>query len=77
MRGDDLKIGLGITWNKEDPTSARDVIIDNASPADRHEADEPVAVFWPPSMQRQVNPCHQEPTRSPAIVVRKESADDH
>ncbi|TCL63222.1 LysR family transcriptional regulator [Rhizobium sp. BK251] len=30
VRGIDLKIGLGVAWNKEDPTAARDDIIDIA-----------------------------------------------
>ncbi|KSV62314.1 transcriptional regulator, partial [Sinorhizobium sp. GL2] len=30
VRGVDLKIGLGVAWNKEDPTASRDDIIDIA-----------------------------------------------
>ncbi|NRQ17637.1 hypothetical protein BHMPCIPO_04899 [Ensifer sesbaniae] len=30
VRGVDLKIGLGVAWNKEDPTVSRDDIIDIA-----------------------------------------------
>ena len=30
VRGDDLKIGLVVAWNKEDPTAGRDDIIDIA-----------------------------------------------
>jgi len=30
VRGIDFKIGLGVAWNKEDPTAARDDIIDIA-----------------------------------------------
>ncbi|MCY1327633.1 LysR substrate binding domain protein [compost metagenome] len=30
VRGVDLKIGLGVAWNKEDPTASRDNIIDIA-----------------------------------------------
>ncbi len=34
VRGIDFRIGLGVAWNKEDPTAARDDIIDIArSPA--------------------------------------------
>jgi hypothetical protein len=35
--GDDLKIGLVVAWNKEDPTSIRDGIIDIARSSPRGE----------------------------------------
>jgi hypothetical protein len=30
VRGIDFRIGLGVAWNKEDPTASRDDIVDIA-----------------------------------------------
>ncbi|MBB4440013.1 hypothetical protein M2310_003102 [Rhizobium leguminosarum] len=35
VRGIDFRIGLGVAWNKEDPTASRDDIVDIARPLAR------------------------------------------